>query len=116
MGFAVAPRDVESDEAAGIVVAQNPGRNELVPVGSTVTLSVSEGPSATAVADVTNQEVDTAKTTLKASGFEIKVVFTGTDDPSLDGVVISQDPAGGTGAKPSTVVTLVVGQFLMTTG
>ena len=35
-----------------------------------------------------------------------------TDDPTLDGIVISQDPVGGTQAKPNSLVTLFVGRFV----
>ena len=35
-----------------------------------------------------------------------------TDDESLDGLVMSQDPGGNTQADPKSVVTLTVGQFV----
>ncbi len=35
-----------------------------------------------------------------------------TNDPSLDGVVLSQDPGGGTEAEPGTTVRVVVGRFV----
>ena len=35
-----------------------------------------------------------------------------TDDETLDGLVISQDPAGGAEADPDSVVTLTVGEFV----
>ena len=38
-----------------------------------------------------------------------------TDDPTADGIVISQDPVGGTQSKPNTLVTLFVGRFVSTT-
>jgi hypothetical protein len=34
------------------------------------------------------------------------------EDPSLDGVVISQDPEGATEAEPNAVVTIIVGRLL----
>jgi serine/threonine-protein kinase len=111
LGFAVARKDVPSDEPAGTVVAQDPAGNELVPVGSTVTLSVSKGPTTTRVPDVTSQDVDTAKATLENSGFKVKVVEQTTNDPNADGIVLSQDPAGNTRAKKGSTVTIVVGKF-----
>jgi beta-lactam-binding protein with PASTA domain len=35
-----------------------------------------------------------------------------TDDESLDGLVMSQDPAGNSQADPKSVVTLTIGQFV----
>ena len=35
-----------------------------------------------------------------------------TDDEALDGLVMSQDPAGGTQADPDSVVTMTVGEFV----
>ena len=65
-----------------------------------------------AVPDVTTQDVAIAQTTLEAAGFRTRVVLEDTDDPSFDGIVISQDPVGGTQAKPSSLVTLFVGRFI----
>ena len=110
-GFVVARENVESNQASGLVVAQHPRGSESAPAGSTVTLQVSKGASTTSVPDVTEQHIDTATATLNASGFKVKVVSRDTSDPSLDGVVISEDPPGGTTAKLGTTVTLSVGRF-----
>jgi len=37
-----------------------------------------------------------------------------TTDPSADGIVLSQDPPGGTKAAPGTTVTIFVGRLLPT--
>jgi serine/threonine-protein kinase len=110
-GFAVSRVDVESEQAAGIVVDQDPNGGSTASKGSTVTLSVSKGPATLAVPDVTTQDVATAQATLEAAGFRVRVVLEDTDDPSLDSIVISQDPAGGSQAKPDSLVTLFVGRF-----
>jgi beta-lactam-binding protein with PASTA domain len=39
------------------------------------------------------------------------VVLEDTDQATDDGIVISQDPAGGAQAAPNSVVTLFVGRF-----
>ena len=80
-----------------------------------MTVSVSKGPSTSAVPDVTTQDVAIAQTTLEAAGFRTRIVLEDTDDPTFDGIVISQDPVGGTQAKPNTLVTLFVGRFVETT-
>ena len=111
-GFAVARIDVDSELAAGIVVDQDPNGGSEGSRGSTVTLSVSKGPVTSAVPDVTTQDVSIAQTTLEAAGFRTRVVLEDVDDITLEGIVISQDPVGGTQAKPNTLVTLFVGRYV----
>ena len=115
VGFGVARVEIDSELAAGIVVDQDPNGGSASSKGSTVTLSVSRGPVTSAVPDVTTQDVAIAQTTLEAAGFRTRVVLEDTDDPSFDGIVISQDPVGGTQAKPSSLVTLFVGRFTSAT-
>jgi serine/threonine-protein kinase len=114
-GFGVSRVDVDSDQAAGIVTDQEPNGGSEGSKGSTVTLSVSKGPSTAAVPDVTTQDVAIAQTTLEAAGFRTRIVLEDVEDASFDSIVISQDPVGGTQAKPNTRVTLFVGRFVETT-
>jgi len=111
LGFSVSRVDVDSQLAKGQVVDQAPNGGVTAAKGSTVTLSVSKGPSTTSVPDVTSQQLSIAQATLQAAGFKSQVVLEDTTDQTMDGVVISQDPAGGTQAKPGAVVTLFVGRF-----
>src|SRR2546427_1746831 len=110
-GFAVARKDVQSDQPAETVVAQSPTSGTPAAPGSTITLSVSKGPKTSAVPDVTSQDQASAQEQLKASGFRVRIVTQPTTDQSQDGIVLSQDPAGGTQAPPGTVVTIVVGKL-----
>jgi len=114
-GFNVARVDVDSDLAKDIVVEQEPNGGATASQGSSVTLSVSRGPVTSAVPDVTNQEVTIAQATLEDAGFRVRTVVENTDDPSLEGVVIAQDPIGGSQEKPNTVITLFVGSLVETT-
>jgi eukaryotic-like serine/threonine-protein kinase len=110
-GFKVVRQNVDSDQPAGTVVDQNPGSGASAPAGTTVTLSVSKGPVEEQVPDVSSQAEGDAISTLEASGFQVDVQREATDDPALDGFVLSQDPAGGTKAPKGATVTIVVGQF-----
>jgi serine/threonine-protein kinase len=114
-GFKVSRRDVDSDQQQGIVTDQDPKGGTTAAQGSTVTLSVSKGPTTSSVPDVTTQEVSVARATLEGAGFKVRTVLEDTDDPSLESIVISQDPAGGAQAKPKSVVTLFVGRLVQTT-
>jgi eukaryotic-like serine/threonine-protein kinase len=111
-GFAVQRRDVESDQPREVVVAQLPEGLTLASKGSTVTLTVSKGPTTSLVPDVETLVASEARSTLQASGFKTRIVRQETDDPALDGVVITQDPPGGTQQKPGTSITLFVGSFV----
>ncbi len=110
-GFGVTRVDVASDLTEGIVVDQDPSGDSEATKGTTVTLSVSRGPSTVAVPDVTTQDVSIAQVTLESAGFRTSVVFEDVDDPSFDGIVMSQDPVGGSRAAPDSVITLFVGRF-----
>jgi serine/threonine-protein kinase len=111
-GFAVARRDIDSDLPADTVVTQDPAGNTTATKGATVTLSVSNGPQLVPVPDVTQLDVATARTTLQVSGFKSNVLREDTDDVTLDGVVILQDPPGNTQADPETTITLTVGRYV----
>jgi serine/threonine-protein kinase len=111
-GFTVGRVDVDSNQPAGQVVDQSPPGNSTASKGSSVTLSVSKGPTTMTVPDVALQTVADARATLRAAGFRVAVVRQDTEDESLDGVVMSQDPGGNTQAEPKSVVTLTVGQFV----
>ena len=76
-GFVVSRIDEDSDQAAGIVTRQTPSGGSEGSRGSTVTVSVSKGPSTSAVPDVTAQDVAIAQTTLQAAGFRFRVVLRG---------------------------------------
>jgi serine/threonine-protein kinase len=111
-GFNVSRTDVDSDQAEGIVTSQDPAGGSESSRGSTVILSVSRGPSTSAVPDVTTQDVAIAQVTLDNAGFRSAVVFEDTSDPTQDGIVLSQDPIGGTQAEPDARVTLFVGRYV----
>jgi beta-lactam-binding protein with PASTA domain/predicted Ser/Thr protein kinase len=111
-GFAVARRDVDSNDPKDVVVHMDPAANTLAAKGSTVTLLVSKGPKEFAVPDITSESRDDAIATLRNSGFKVKVERTDTSDPSQDGVVLTQSPTSDETAKPGTKVTITVGHYV----
>src|SRR5918997_4411337 len=112
VGFAVRRENVESEEPTDTVVGQIPGAGSDAAKGSSVTLQVSEGPTTSTVPDVTSQDEASARAALQSSGFRVRVVREETEDPLLDGNVISQDPPGGTELEPRQLVTIFVGRLL----
>jgi serine/threonine-protein kinase len=111
LGFRVAVTPVDSDQPANTVIDESPAAGTSAGKGSTVSLTVSKGPTTSTIPDVTSQDVGSATSTLANSGFKSKIVNQDVTDPSLDGTVLSQDPGGGGQAKPGTTVTLTVGRL-----
>jgi beta-lactam-binding protein with PASTA domain/tRNA A-37 threonylcarbamoyl transferase component Bud32 len=110
-GFTVAATDVDSTQPKGVVVSQDPAPGTSATKGTTVTIQVSRGPTTSTVPTVTSQDYQSAGQTLHSSGFNVRVQRQDTSDPNQNDIVLSQDPAGGTEARPGTVVTLVVGRY-----
>jgi serine/threonine-protein kinase len=108
-GFAVARKNVDSNQPKDTVVAEQP--TGTAAPGATITLSVSRGPKQSTVPDVTNQDQQSATSTLQAAGFKVNVVKQDVQDPGLDGIVLSQSPTGGTKAPQGSTVTITVGQL-----
>jgi serine/threonine-protein kinase len=97
---------------SGQVLAQSPRAGVSVRKGSRVTINVSLGPSATTkpVPNVVGQDEQTATTRLEAAGFTVQVIDQSTTDPAEDGVVLDEQPAGGTKAPQGSEVTIYVGR------
>jgi len=115
-GLDVAKSVVDSNQPANTVVAQSPNAGTKVGAGTTVTLSISRGSTATTpVPDVRNQDEPTAKALLTGSGFKVTVVRQAVSDPGEQGIVLDQQPAGGMNAPAGSTVTIVVGKYSGTT-
>jgi eukaryotic-like serine/threonine-protein kinase len=114
-GFAVRRKDVENDGPAGTVVALSPDAGTYQPPGTTITVSVSKGPTTSTVPDVTSLAQGDAVAQLRASGFRVHIVSQPVNDPNQDGIVQTQDPAGSAKAPPGSTVTIAVGKFSSTT-
>lgn len=111
MGFAVSIARVRSKEPAGTVLEQSPRAGAELRKGGLVTLTVSTGPAKVQVPDVTGLDEDSARLELESAGFQVRVTDESTDDPSQDGVVVRQSPAGGSAEAEGSVVTLVVARL-----
>jgi len=110
-GFAVTRSDIQSTQPKGTVVSTDPAAGQQVPHGSKITVQVSKGPGTTQIPDVTGQNQSDATTILKQAGFSVGVVTQPTNDPSADGVVLSQTPSGGENGTAGETVVITVGQL-----
>jgi beta-lactam-binding protein with PASTA domain len=110
LGLTVTVVQVRSGEPAGTVVRQSPHAGAELRKGAAVRLAVSTGPQTVDVPDVTGLDEDSARSELEGAGFEVRIIDQETTDPTEDGVVLAQEPAGGT-ATEGSVVTLTVGRL-----
>ncbi|MDQ4041004.1 MAG: Stk1 family PASTA domain-containing Ser/Thr kinase [Actinomycetota bacterium] len=109
-GFTVRTREQESDKEPGTVLQQDPAGGTSVAEGSRVTLTVAKESSQIEVPDVTGLTRNEAVEELSGD-FRVRTVEQAVDTPDEDGVVLSQDPAGGAKAKRDSRVTITVGRF-----
>jgi len=106
---------VDSSEPANTVIDQSPKPGDTAGEGSVVSLTVSNGPKTSTVPDVTSLDLGTAQQTLHDSGFRPQVVYQDTTDPNSDGLVLAENPQGGTQLKPGSTVILTVGRLVTAT-
>ncbi len=100
----------------GTVITTNPPPAATAPKGSMVTIIVSSGPpQQPTVPHVIGDPQANAVSALQAAGFSVATQTVTVTDPSQDGVVQQQNPAGGTQQPTGTTVTIAVGKFVATT-
>jgi penicillin-binding protein 1A len=109
-GFGSRIQVVNATDPAGTVVAQSPAGGSSVAAGTVVTLQVSNGvPAAAAVPRVIGMSQSAATSALTSAGFTVRIVSKIVTDPTKVGLVVTQDPAGGTTADQGSTVTITVG-------
>ena len=106
-GLFESPDEVFSDKPAGEVLAQNPPAGQLVPEGSTVTITVSKGTEIAKVPNAVDKERAAAEKALADAGFVVTVVEEFSAEVEV-GRVIRQDPAAGDEAAAGSTVTITV--------
>jgi serine/threonine-protein kinase len=92
--------------ASGLVIRTDPGADNAIDRGSTVTVFVSSGAKQLAVPDVVGLEQGEAKQQLSDRGFNVVVEQKSSDQPT--GQVVSQSPSGGQQVNEGSTVTIFV--------
>ncbi len=111
-GFEVTSTSAPSDTTPeGNVSDQNPDGGTQAAKGSTVSITVSSGPSTSTVPDEVGQDKQVAMDDLKANGFKVHATNVACADPNQDNIVQDQDPAGGTDAPNGSTVDIFVCKF-----
>jgi serine/threonine-protein kinase len=111
-GFQVRTSTQTSSTAtAGTVISQAPSGGSQVSPDSTVVLVLASAPATARVPTVTGQPAAAATGALTGAGFTVTQQSQPVGDPRQNGIVISQNPAGGSSANKGSGVTIVVGKF-----
>jgi serine/threonine-protein kinase len=96
--------------ASGLVISQSPLAGTSVNIGSSVSITVSQGAAPQSnVPGVVGMSETAAKETLSAAGFTYKVIYSPTDASQV-GIVISQFPGAGASAGPGSQIIITVGK------
>ncbi|WIM98088.1 Stk1 family PASTA domain-containing Ser/Thr kinase [Actinoplanes oblitus] len=90
------------------VISQNPGPDERVVKGDTLTLILSLGPEVHAVPDIIGQEAAAAKGSLEELKLKYQEGKGQYSDTIPEGVVITTSPKVGTELKPGETVTVIL--------
>ena len=120
LGLYVVSNSVASDKQAGIVVACSPGAGSSVEVGSTVTISYSDGSVSTGtstlnVPNLVGQWESNAKSLIENAGMKAGSVTYEYSNDYQKGIIISQSPSAGK-ADPGTTVNYVVSKGSQSAG
>lgn len=93
---------------AGAIISQDPEAGKRIFSGKKVNVLLSSGPQLEIVPDVTGESREKAESTLAGSGFTVGDITHAYSASVPEGMVISQDPAGGASALPGSPVNLVL--------
>ena len=91
------------------VITMDPSAGDQVAVGSSVAVTVSDGPGTVDVPnDLVGQTLDNARNALREAGLSVGMVSTANSATVPENVVMSTDPAGGTSLDKDSPVQLQV--------
>jgi beta-lactam-binding protein with PASTA domain len=103
-GFTVTTEEQGSETVeAGLVIETNPSAGTEVAPGTEVKIIVSTGIGDIVVPDFTGMTIDEATAAAEVAGLTITFVED-ADDPDPEGIVVSQEPVGGTTVEAGTEV------------
>jgi beta-lactam-binding protein with PASTA domain len=103
--------ETTTNAPAGQVVDQSPAGNTQVAAGSSVNLVIAQAPTTAQVPDVTGDTVNGATNALSAAGFKVTTQTKPVTNKSKDGIVVGQQPKGGSTQNDGSTVTITVGKF-----
>jgi serine/threonine-protein kinase len=109
-GFVVEKETKESDQTAGVVIAQDPGGDTEKEKGTTITLTVAVEKKQSVVPDVSGKTCDEATAQMTANNLVGQCTEVETDDANLVGKVIQTSPQANAPADPGSKVSIQIGK------
>jgi serine/threonine-protein kinase len=109
-GFKVTTtREYSSQASEGVVISTNPSANSQVRKGARIAVTVSRGVQLFKVPTVVDMTQAEAEKKLGDAGFIVNVQNVSAPTPQQQGVVVDQNPSGGSAQPKGTAVTIFVG-------
>ncbi|HEY7877779.1 MAG TPA: PASTA domain-containing protein [Gemmatimonadaceae bacterium] len=99
---------VDNEAPLGQVLSSTPAAGARVPVPSPVSFTVSDGPPAVSIPDVTGQDYTAARALLAQLGFAVGAVSYDTTSMLPTRAVVAQTPAAGSPAHAGDTITLTL--------
>ncbi len=107
--------ETSTSVSANNVISQTPSGGSTAAPGSTVTIVVATAPPTATVPDVNGDTQSGATNALTGAGFTVSTTTQNVSNQSQNGIVISQNPGGGSTANKGSTVAIVVGKFTSST-
>lgn len=111
-GFQFGPvRQQTSEQPRGAVVASDPPKGDSLPLPAVVRITISQGPSALQLPDLTGRTMADARSTLEQLGLRVGGISRDTSSFQPENTVLSQSPAAGNLVPAGSRVDLRISQF-----
>ncbi|HRX60209.1 MAG TPA: PASTA domain-containing protein [Candidatus Competibacter sp.] len=94
--------------AAGSVISQDPPSGFQAAINTAVNLVVSSGKAPVTVPNVVGQALASAQTALEGAGFKLGTISQASSETVAAGVVIGQNPSGGSQAAPGSLINVTI--------
>jgi serine/threonine protein kinase len=107
-GFKITVKHAHASDPPGIIIGQQPDAGTTVPRGSSVTITVSDGPGTIVMPNLIGMTLDQAKQALAQSGITNTVTVVSKPSIQPNNTVIDQDPPVGREIGPTDPITLTV--------
>ena len=104
-------RTNSTDVPVNEVIGTSPSQDSLVSQGTSVTITVSDGPGNGVVPAVLGLTETDASTAITNNGFKVGVINSNTCNQSQDGTVTGQDPSSGQQAQQGSTVHIRVAHY-----
>jgi beta-lactam-binding protein with PASTA domain len=111
-GFQFGPvRQQTSEQPRGAVVGSDPPAGDSIPLPAVVRVTISQGPAALQLPDLTGRTVADARSTLEQLGLHVGAISRDTSSFQPENTVLSQSPTAGNLVPAGSGVNLRISRF-----